>query len=131
MENIQNAADLKTAIARLTVQQTSDLFLLKEEFLVTKEKFKLTNIIKSSFKEVTSTPNITTNIVKAAVGLTTGFVTKKLLIGKTINPVKNLLGGLLEVFVANKVMLNADTIKTVGSILLKKILPKKEAKITV
>lgn len=131
MENIQNAADLKAAIAELTIQRATDLFLLKEEFLVTKEKFKLSNIIKSGFKEVTSTPNIATNIMNAAVGLTTGFVTKKILIGKTINPLKKMLGMLMEVFVANKVMSNADTLKSVGSVLLKKILSKKEEKVAV
>jgi len=131
MENIQNAADLKAAIAELTIQRATDLFLLKEEFLLTKEKFKLSNIIKSGFKEVTSTPNIATNIMNAAVGLTTGFVTKKILIGKTINPLKKMLGMLMEVFVANKVMSNADTLKSVGSVLLKKILSKKEEKVAV
>ncbi len=130
MENIQNTADLKDAIAKLTIQQATDLFLFKEEFQVTKEKFKLSNIIRSGFKEVTSTSNIATDIMNAAVGLTTGFVTKKILIGKTINPVKNLLGMLMELFVANKVMSNADALKSVGSALLKKIMPKKLEKLT-
>jgi len=125
MENIKNAADLKNAIAQLTAQQSTDLFLLKEELRLTREKFKISNILKSGFKEVTSTPNITTDIFKAAAGLATGFVTKKILIGKTINPVKNILGMILEVFVANKVVSNADTLKSVGSVLLKKIMPKR------
>jgi len=131
MENIQNTAALKTAIAKLTIEQATDLFLLKEEFRLTKEKFKFTNIIKSGFKEVTSAPNITTDLFKAAVGLISGFVTKKILIGKTINPIKNLLGMVLEVFVANKVISNADTLKLVGSVLLKKMMPKKEDKVAV
>lgn len=129
MENIKNTADLKAAIASLTIQQATELFLLKEEFRVTKDKFKLSNIIKSGFKEVTSTPNIGSNIFKAVIGLTTGFVTKKLLVGKTANPVKNLLGKVLEVFVASKVTSNADTLKAVGRVLLKKVLPKKDEKL--
>jgi len=129
MEIIQNTADLKAAIAKLKIQQATDLFFLKEEFVTTKEKFKLSNIIKSGFKQVTSSPNITTDLLNTAVGLTTGIVTKKILIGKTINPLKNLLGKMLEVFVASKVVSNADTLKAVASVLRKKIMPGKEDKV--
>ena len=131
MENIQNTADLKAAIAELKIQQATDLFLLKEELRITKEKFTISNIIKSGFKQVTATPNISSNILSAVLGLTSGFVTKKILIGKTINPLKRLFGAALEMFVANKVVNNADTLKSVGSVLLNKILPKKEDKVGV
>ncbi len=129
--NIKNTSDLKAAIASLTIQQATDLLLLKKEFAVTKEKLTVSNLIKSGFKEVASTPKISTNLFKAILGLTTGFVTKKLLIGKTINPIKKLLGAAMEMFVANKVVNNADTLKSVGSALLNKILPKKEEKAVV
>ncbi len=131
MENIQNTADLKAAIAELKIQQATDLFLLKEELRITKEKFTISNIIKSGFKQVTATPNISSNILSAVLGLTSGFVTKKILIGKTINPLKRLFGAALEMFVANKVVNNADTLKSVGSVLLNKILTKKEDKVGV
>lgn len=131
MENIQNTTDLKAAIAKLTIEQATDLFLLKEEIRLIKEKFKLSNIIKSGFKEVTSSPGLPANLFKAAMGLSTGFLTKKILIGKTINPVKNLLGKILEVFVATKVTGNADTLKAIGSVLLKKIMHKKVEKVPV
>ena len=131
MENIQNTADLKAAIAELKIQQATDLFLLKEELRITKEKFTISNIIKSGFKQVTATPNISSNILSAVLGLTSGFVTKKILIGKTINPLKRLFGAALEMFVANKVVNNADTLKSVGSVLLNKILTKKGDKVGV
>lgn len=131
MENIKNTADLKAAIAELKIQQATDLFLLKEELRITKEKFTISNIIKSGFKKVTATPNISSNLLSAALGLTSGFVTKKILIGKTINPLKKLFGAVLEMFVANKVVNNADTLKSVGNVLLNKILPKKEDKVSV
>ena len=104
---------------------------MKEELRITKEKFTISNIIKSGFKQVTATPNISSNILSAVLGLTSGFVTKKILIGKTINPLKRLFGAALEMFVANKVVNNADTLKSVGSVLLNKILPKKEDKVGV
>lgn len=126
MDNIRNTIELKAAIAELKIRQATDLFLLKEEIRITKDKFKLSNIIKSGFKKITSSPNMSSNLVNTALGLTTGFLTKKIMIGRTINPLKKLFGAALEMFVAKKVVDNADSLKTVGSVLLNKIIPNKE-----
>ncbi|MEO6253176.1 MAG: hypothetical protein ABIO79_07725, partial [Ferruginibacter sp.] len=106
MKPITTSADLKMAIHQLEVQQANELFLLKEEFHATGERLKPMNIIKRGFKNAVSGPDITTNVVNAAIGLATGIVTKKLMIGKTINPFKKLFGALVEMAVANKVSKN-------------------------
>ena len=126
MENIQTAADLKRAIVLLEDQQKKDWNLLKEQYLITKEHFKLKNIIKNTFKDVVSSHTITADIANTAIGLTTGFLSKKLLFGSTINPFKKIVGYVLEMAVANKVMTNADGIKTVGGMLINKFFNKKK-----
>jgi hypothetical protein len=131
MENIQTAADLKRAIVLLEEQQHQDWNLLKEQYLVTKENFKFKNIIKNSFKDVVSSHNITTDIATTAIGLTTGFLSKRLLFGSTINPLKKIVGYLLEMAVANKVMTNADGIKTVGGALINKFFKKKKNEVMI
>jgi hypothetical protein len=126
MKPITTSADLKMAIQQLEQQQAYEFALLKEEFHATGEKLKPLNIIKRSFKNAVSGPDLKTNVMNAAIGLATGIVTKKLMVGKTINPLKKLFGALLEMAVANKVSKNAEDIKSTGTAILKKIFRKKE-----
>ncbi len=121
MQNINNTVQLKIAIQQLEKQQATEWPLLKNQFHSTIESFKLINIIKSSFREGISSPDLLTNTLKAAIGLTTGLVAKKLLIGKTINPFKKMLGIVVEMVVAKKLVNNTNGIKALGSQLLKKI----------
>ena len=102
MESITTSAELRKAIKELEMQQDIEWPLLREELLKTAESLKLVNIIKSSFKEAVALPDLKTNILNTAIGLATGIVAKKIIIGKTLNPISKLLGVLLEVFVANK-----------------------------
>ncbi len=120
MQKITNVAELKTAIQQLEYQQANEHAILKAQFYNTCESLKLSNIIKSTFKEVVSIPDLKTNIVNTAIGLTTGFVAKKLLIGKTHNPLSKLLGFIVEMVVAGKVTKNAEEIKSTGRYLFKK-----------
>ena len=77
--------------------------LLKEQLLDTCESLKPINLIKSTLKEAYSAPDFKTNIVKTVIGIATGFVAKKVLIGNTHNPIKKIAGFILEMVVANKV----------------------------
>lgn len=121
MTKITTSADLKAAIKQLEQQQAIEWPLLKEEFLKNVDNLKPINILKSTFKEAVALPDLKTDMINTAIGLTTGIVAKKIIIGKTFNPVSKLLGGLLELFVANKVTKNTGEIKSAGSAILKKI----------
>ncbi len=125
MQKIINIAELKTAIRQLESQQANEWLFLKDQLRDTVESLKLINVIKSSLKEGISSPHLITNSIKAAIGITTGLVTKKLLIGKTINPLKKMLGIIIEMVVAKNVVKNAAGIKSIGSLILKKIGNKK------
>ncbi|HMU09645.1 MAG TPA: hypothetical protein PKC54_06540 [Ferruginibacter sp.] len=121
MNPINTSAELKATIQQLELKRVTEYNLLKEEVIKTSESLKLINIIKSTFNKVATAPDLKTDIINAAVGLTTGIVAKKVIIGKTLNPLSKLLGVMLEVFVANKVTKNAGEIKSLGGILMKKI----------
>jgi len=126
MRSISTAAALKAAILQLEQQQAGELAQLKATYRQTCESLKPINIIKGTFKAAVAAPDLKTDIVNAAIGLTTGILTKKLLIGKALNPLSKLLGVVLEVFVANKVTKNAADIKSIGNIILDKLINKKE-----
>lgn len=126
MNSITTSAALKTAIKQLELEQKESLSALKEEFSELQESFKLRNIIKSTFKAAVNVPDLKTDLVNAAIGLTTGIMAKKMIIGKTINPLKRLAGIALEMFVANKVTKNADQIRSTGNVILNKIFKKED-----
>lgn len=120
MQAIKNSADLQLAIQQLERQQAIEWPILKEEFLKTAESLKPINILKSTFKNAVDTPDLKTDIINTAIGLTTGILAKKVILGKTLNPLSKLLGVVLEMFVANKVSKNADDIKSLGGSLMNK-----------
>ncbi len=103
MQKITTITDLKEAIQQLEFEQATELTLLKEQLLYTCESLKPINLIKSTLKEAYSAPDFKTSIAKTIIGVATGFVAKKVFIGKTYNPIKKLAGFILEMAVANKV----------------------------
>jgi hypothetical protein len=127
MRSITTSEELKAAILELELQQADEMVLLKEQYFKTKEDFKLINIIKGTFKQAVSSPDLKSDAMNAAIGFTTGIVAKKLMIGKTINPIKKLLGVIIEMAVANKVAKNADGIKSAGSSIINLLFRKKKA----
>lgn len=115
---------LRSRVALLKAKQSGELILLKEEFFTVYESFP-SMLIKNSLRGLISTPQGGSyNILNAAIGLTTGFLSKKLLIGGSHNPVKKILGALLQFAVAKVVSKHPDTIKSTGGKLLKGIFSK-------
>ena len=112
---IATKEDLEKAIRDLEYQQANDLLLLRGQYQKTFEGLKPMNLIKGSFKDIVTAPDLKKTVVNAAIGLTTGFITKKLLIGKTNNPLKKILGFIVELVVANKVVKQVDDIRSSGS----------------
>jgi hypothetical protein len=126
MSTINTYATLQSAILELELQQAHELGLLKEEFNAISESLRPLNIIKSTLKNAITAPDLKLDMVNAVIGLTTGVLAKKLMIGKTINPFKKLLGIIVEMTVANKVAANATEIRSTGHILFDKLFSKKE-----
>jgi hypothetical protein len=122
MKKITPIDELRESILLLKNKQANDWLLLKEQFHFTYESLKPINIIKNSFNDAVSGPDLKTNAVNAAIGIASGFVAKKVFTGVLHGPLTKLLGVLVEVLVASKVAKNTDGIKSIGRIILEKIL---------
>lgn len=123
--------DAGLAIEQLIIAKEEELAierrLLKIHFQQTYESLKPINLIKSTLKQAISSPLLKTNIADGLVGLASGFVAKKIITGKSHNPINKLAGLLIETLVSQKVIQNADTIKTIGGIIFKKLIHQKES----
>ena len=126
MENITTSAELKSEIQRLKYNQVENGQRLEEDFFVVIERLKPANLIKNAMGNIVATPNFVDNIVGGALGLVSGYLTKKLAIGSSGNIIKKLLGTILQFGVTSVVAQHPRTIAAVGQFLLKKILRKKE-----
>jgi hypothetical protein len=117
MEKITSAAGLKNAILLLEADQVIQGQVLKEQFYFTYESFKPVNLIKSTLKDLASSPNLIDNILATAIGLATGFLSKKLFVGSSGNLFRKLLGSFLQAGVTNTVSQHPDNIKSFGQLI--------------
>lgn len=115
MENINNLADLRSAIQSLENRETVELLLLKEELLLTLDALKPLHVLKAAISEFTSSPDFKNNFVGTTLGLTVGYISKTLLFGTSFNPVKQLIADYLELGIANIVAKNQDVLKSVAN----------------
>lgn len=126
MQNITSTAGLKDAIQLLEVEQTSNRQLLKEQFHLTYESFKPVNLLRNTLENIGSSPNLVDNITGNALGLASGYLIKKIVVGSSGNMFRKLLGIMLQVGVSNVVIQHPDAMKLFGRFLFQRILHKKE-----
>ncbi len=93
---------------------------LKAHFRETYESLKPINILKSTFKKAATSPSLKSELANTAIGMTTGFLAKKLFGGDSNNPIKKLVGSLIGSFIGSKAEDNAEGIKSLGSFLVNK-----------
>jgi hypothetical protein len=122
MEEINSIKNLKSAIQDLEYKQSCEWVLLKEQFNTSYESLKPMNLVKSKLKEMILAPDLKTNVINSVIGFATGFIAKKVVVGKTPNPLLTLVGFAVEMAVANKVTRNPEGIKSIAVIIFKKFL---------
>ena len=128
MENITSVDGLKNAIQVMELEHEYKQQLLKEQFSLTYESLKPINLIKSTFHDVTSSPNLIDNILGATVGLATGYISRKIVVGGSVNLIRKLLGSVLQFGITNVVSQHPESIKSIGQFIYQYILRKKEFK---
>ncbi len=116
---INNKTDaLNELIVLLKKKQAIELQSLKEQFHATYESLKPVNLIKKTFHDVTSSAEIREELITNAIGLASGYLTKKVIMGTSENPFRKILGLFLQFAIATFVTKHADTIKITGDNIL-------------
>ncbi len=128
MEKSIEIFDLRSRIELLENQRKAEYLVLKSDFECILNSIKPTNIIKKTLREVSTTTEITDIMLSTSIGLATGYISKKIIVGKSINPIKKLLGVILQFSVASAVARNPQTIKAIGNYLIHLISRKKNDK---
>lgn len=105
---------LSRDILLLEAKRKMEFADLKEHLHSTYESLRPINLIKSTFEDVTHSPDIKGGIGKAAIGMATGYLLKKVVFGSSINPLKNIAGAAFQALVTNVAAKNSDKIKEGG-----------------
>jgi len=125
MQNINSASELTNAIQLLEIEQEFKGQLLKQQLHLTFESFKPVNILKGTFKSIITSPNLIDNIIGTSVGIATGYLSKKIVVGASSNIIRKLLGSVLQIGVTNSVSQHPEAIKLLGQYIFKHIFSKK------
>jgi hypothetical protein len=95
MQKISTAEELKDAIQILENRKNAEKELLKTEFEFVKEKMKPSNVVRSTFNQVFTGPNLIRTVMIGTVGLTAGYISKKYFQGLTGRLLRKVLGRVL------------------------------------
>lgn len=114
MQIITSKAGLKNAILLLEAEQAVSGQILKEQFYLTYESFKPVNIIRNTLKDIALSPNLIDNVLGTTMGIATGYLSKKIIVGGSGSLLRKFLGSLLQFGVTTIVAKNPDAIKSIG-----------------
>jgi hypothetical protein len=121
MERITTIADLNLSILILAKKQAQESLELKELCKETFESIKPVNVIKSTFKNLVSAPDLKQDILNTSMSIAAGYVSKIMIIGSSSNPLKQFFGnfiqmGVTKIFADNSVWLKSMIALTISFI---------------
>ena len=125
MESTKNIIDqltLSQAIAVLEIRQTQEKFLIKVEVSEFVDSVKPINILRSVVKSVRDSPETKEDIIHGVVGLGTGFLANKVLLGSLHGPLKKILGFVMQSAITSATVKYPEVIKNKGVDLVKNFL---------
>ena len=125
MEKIKTIEELNEAIQILEIKHKLAEKLLKEQLKSTVENLKPVNLIKTTLRNLTTSPSLKDNLLDTTISLLAGFLSKKIIVGNTHNPIKQILGTVLQMGVTNVVSRNTSDIKSSVLNIIKNFITKK------
>lgn len=126
MQTKDATEELKNSIRLAVIRQSMNGQLLKEQLLLTYDTLKPANLIRSTLKELTSSPFLIGNLSGSVIGLTTGYLSKKIVIGSSVSVLRKVLGYILQFGVTNIISKNSEVIESYGMSLFKRLFSKRK-----
>lgn len=115
METLNPEERLQAAIANLEIRQAAERKQLKEQVHNAYDSIKPVNLIRSTLADISASSTLKNQLLDAAIGLSVGFISNKIFVGMSKNPVKKLVGHALMIAITNTVVRNPDAIKRISA----------------
>ena len=126
MENQYTVESLREEIKTLEIKQAEEGQLLKEQLLITYENLKPINILKNIVKDFSSSDKYKQDFLDIVAGMTSGFITKKIVVGRSKNPMLKLVGLAIQFGMTTLVSNKFNAIKDSIAHFLSRFLKEKE-----
>ena len=126
MKNRSSTAELQNAIQLLEAEQAVKLKLMKDHFHLAYESLRPVNLIEGTLKDIASSPYLMDNIWGTAMGLATGYLSKKVVVGMSGSKLRRFFGAIMQLGITNLVAQNPTAIKNVSKYIYQHIFHKKE-----
>lgn len=114
MQNKEYIAALRSTIEWLEEEQSTKREQLKERFHETYESLKPMSLLKSTLKGITRSSTAMDAAIGPLLGLVAGHLTKRIVVGKSENATRQVIGAALQVGVAELVTQNQGALRSVG-----------------
>ena len=82
-------------------------------------------LLKSTLGNISSSPNLIDTFLGAGLGIASGFLSRKLIIGRSGNIFRKLIGSVIQAGVTKVIAENPPAVKSYGQIILKLFLHKR------
>ena len=119
MNNRDINSDLSNRIMELEKRQVLQLHSLKYSISELSDNLKPSKMIKNTVRELNADSEFKSDLLSTLVGITSGFITKKIIVGNTHNPLKEIAGTLIEVVVAKWVSNDSNIVKSFANLMYK------------
>jgi len=126
MENITTTSELRLAIEKLEAEQFYQGQLLQSQFYDTLEGLKPINLLASTLSDISSLPVFSNSILGPIAGLATGYFSRKLIVGASVNVFRRILGTLVQFGVTNFVSRHPEGVKNLSSYIAQRIFHRNE-----
>ena len=123
---ITDTTSLNKAIALLEQKRRDQEQDISAHFKHTYQSLQPINLLKNAFQGITSSPSTKGNLIKAALGLGAGLLSKKLFFGGSSSVFKKLLGTAVEFGVAKAVTNKSGNVMAKGLNLVRNMLVKRD-----
>ena len=120
MENINEIDALSERIIQLQAQRDVEYGIMIDEI----ESLSPKNILSQKLKELAENTEISNGLIISGSAIIASFLSNKIIVGKSINPIKHLLGLAFQMGVAALVAKNTSTIKSTGKQIINRFLHK-------
>jgi hypothetical protein len=121
MQKIIAAEALKKSIEVIERRQREEGKLLREQFTVTFESLKPINVLRKMLNDIAEPSALKETLIQTITGLISGYISRKLLVRSSKNPLLRLAGVLVQYGVTNFVAKNSDSIKALGLYYINKL----------
>ena len=118
---ITTTAQLQQQIEYLHSKSDNQKESIRIHFNELIESMKPVNLLKSTVKDIGESPGLAKAAIGTSVAIGAGVLSKKMIIGKSNNIFKRVLGTVVEFAVARSIANNSEAIASKGISLLKKM----------